>query len=271
LALSVAQALVCKTRDDTSRGEGGCGTCASCRKLEGGNHPDVIQIEANEKGNIVIGDIREATNRLALRAVESSTKIVLMFEADRMLPPAQNALLKTLEEPPGPSCFLLTTTRYRTLLPTVRSRAQRVALVPPSRSLAQSRLQEAGVPAEVAGTLAAVVGGDTAAAHALVEAGAAEVLDGLRELTHQPSDARILSLAADWSSEAERSNMALALFEVELRDRLLLHQQQRAVDARGHDLAAAADRLRHARLMEPHHLNRTLMFESLLRLWAGAP
>lgn len=266
LAQAVAQALVCQAPQDGSA----CGECAGCRKLAGDNHPDVLRILPNEKGNIIVQDIRDCAARLALRATESATKVVIMLEADRMLPPAQNALLKTLEEPPGPTCFLLTTSRYRSLLPTVRSRSQRVRLTPPSRQGAQAALREAGIDEQLAPVLSALVGADAERAQAMVDAGAADILADLRA-SLEGNTATLLHVAADIGSDAARTQLALTLLEVELRDRLALHHgasvphlasaPQQCTPAA---LARAVDRLIHLREMAPHHLNRVLSLEGLL-------
>src|SRR5688572_19934401 len=93
LAFATAQALVCTSPVDGS----GCGQCAGCRKLAGGNHPDVVHVTPNDNGVILIDTVREAAGRLALKATESRVKLIIVEHADRMNPQAQNAFLKTLE------------------------------------------------------------------------------------------------------------------------------------------------------------------------------
>src|SRR5512141_2954901 len=139
LATAFAGSLVCQTPTGTDA----CGACAACRKLAGGNHPDVVYLLPNEKGFIGVEQVRELSDRLSFKAVESAWKVVIIGGADVARAEAQNALLKTLEEPPGATCFLLTATRLRALLPTVRSRCVTLRLAPRDR-LATWKDLEAG-------------------------------------------------------------------------------------------------------------------------------
>lgn len=125
-AVSVAQALNCQ------HPEGGdlvdaCGTCAACTRIARGVHPDVIVVEPGENGSIRIEQVREVIDRAAYRPFEGRRRVVLVDEADALLPAAQNALLKTLEEPPSSSTFILATARPDMLLPTVLSRCIRLS------------------------------------------------------------------------------------------------------------------------------------------------
>ncbi len=267
LADAIAQALVCANRAEHS----GCGECAPCRKLAGGNHPDVMVIEPNEKDMITIDTIREASARLGLKAVESPTKVVIVRRADRMNPQAQNALLKTLEEPPGPTCFLLAATRFRALLPTVRSRCQRIRLHPPDRTGARETLTAAGIDAEVAGPLASLVGPDVDAAQVLVDAGAPDVLDTLRRvLGGHGSAAAIVEASADLGADAKRTDLALALLEVELRDRLAARHSVAGSEPEPEPgLVEAVDRIVRQRRLRTLNPNRALSLESVLLRLAG--
>jgi DNA polymerase-3 subunit delta' len=132
-ALAIAQALNCPTPwSGTVNGEGGvepivlerdaCGSCAVCRRIERGTHPDVMLIAPDAMGAIKIDVIREAIDRAGYRPFEARRRVVIIDEADAMQPPAQSALLKTLEEPPASSVFLLVSSLPDALLPTVRSR-----------------------------------------------------------------------------------------------------------------------------------------------------
>ena len=124
-AISIAQALNC-----TSVAQGfspamavdGCGKCAACRRIARGVHPDVQIIEPGESGSIKIEQVREAIDRAVFRPFEGRKRVTIIDQADAMVDAAQNALLKTLEEPLPASTFILVTARPDTLLPTVRSR-----------------------------------------------------------------------------------------------------------------------------------------------------
>jgi len=103
-----------------------CGECASCKRIARGVHADVLLIEPGDTGTIKIDQVRDAIERTAYRPFEGRRRVVIIDEADKINGDAQNALLKTLEEPPPASMFVLVTSRPDVLLPTVRSRCQRL-------------------------------------------------------------------------------------------------------------------------------------------------
>jgi DNA polymerase-3 subunit delta' len=107
-----------------------CGTCASCARIARGVHADVLVLEPGDSGTIKIEQVREAVDSAAYRPFEGRRRVVIIDEADTLVPAAQNALLKTLEEPPSLSVFILLTARPDVLLPTVRSRCQRLDFRP---------------------------------------------------------------------------------------------------------------------------------------------
>ena len=107
-------------------GNDACGTCPSCKRIARGVHADVLTIEPGDTGVIKIDQVREAIDRTAYRPFEGRRRVVIINDADLMNADAQNALLKTLEEPPSASTFVLVTSRPDVLLPTVRSRCQRL-------------------------------------------------------------------------------------------------------------------------------------------------
>jgi len=103
-----------------------CGACASCRRIARGVHPDVIVLEPGDTGAIKIDDVRDVIDRANYRPFEGRRRVVIVDEADTLMFAAQNALLKTLEEPPSASVFLLVSSMPDALLPTVRSRCPRL-------------------------------------------------------------------------------------------------------------------------------------------------
>ena len=118
-AMALAQALNCQRPVD---GRDGCGTCSACLKITRGTHPDVFFIGPEESGSTKITQVRDAVDHAAFRPFEGRRRLIAFDEADTLVIPAQNALLKTLEEPPSASIFVLITARPDQLLPTVRSR-----------------------------------------------------------------------------------------------------------------------------------------------------
>jgi DNA polymerase-3 subunit delta' len=132
-AVALAQALNCERplandRADADDGAGhdACGTCAACRRIARGVHADVLIVEPGDSGAIRIDQVRDAIDRAAYRPFEGRRRVVIVDGADAVNADGQNALLKTLEEPPPASVFVLVTDRPDILLPTVRSRCQRL-------------------------------------------------------------------------------------------------------------------------------------------------
>ncbi len=124
-AISIAQELNCLTVAQgfsPASSSGACGTCTVCSRIARGTHPDVMTIEPGETGSIKIEQVRAAIDRANYRPFEGRRRVTIIEEADALVPAAQNALLKTLEEPLPASVFVLVTSRPDTLLPTVRSR-----------------------------------------------------------------------------------------------------------------------------------------------------
>jgi DNA polymerase-3 subunit delta' len=101
-----------------------CGECPSCRRIGRGVHPDVVVLEPGDSGAIKIDQVRDVIDRANYRPFEGRRRVVIVDDADALIPQAQNALLKTLEEPPSASVFVLVSSMSDALLPTVRSRCR---------------------------------------------------------------------------------------------------------------------------------------------------
>ena len=109
-----------------------CGRCNSCRKIESGNHPDIIVL--NPSGSFIrIGQIRELCGTLAMKPYEARFRVVIISDAQTLNPSAGNALLKVLEEPPDRTILILTALQTSDLLPTIVSRCQHIRFYPVSR------------------------------------------------------------------------------------------------------------------------------------------
>ncbi|MBU22243.1 MAG: DNA polymerase III subunit delta' [Vicinamibacterales bacterium] len=131
VALALAQAINCQSATPAKKGKGGqpltaCGTCESCQRIERGVHGDVLLVEPGDSGAIKVDQVRDVIDRASYRPFEGRRRVVIIDEADLLVPEAQNALLKTLEEPPGASVFVLVSSRPDVLLATVRSRCPRL-------------------------------------------------------------------------------------------------------------------------------------------------
>jgi DNA polymerase-3 subunit delta' len=103
-----------------------CGKCRSCDRVARGVHVDVIGVEPDDKASIKIDVIREVLGKTSYRPFEGRKRVVLIREADTLEAASQNSLLKSLEEPPPGTMFILTTAVPGALLPTVRSRCMRL-------------------------------------------------------------------------------------------------------------------------------------------------
>ncbi|HBM96044.1 TPA: DNA polymerase III subunit delta', partial [bacterium UBP9_UBA11836] len=114
-----AAAVLCEHKSE----QGPCGSCINCRRIESGNHPDVnILTNADNKITIGIDEVREAIAEVQTCSYEGGYRFWIIDEAQRLTEEAQNALLKTLEEPPASLIIILVAQPEGRLLPTVVSR-----------------------------------------------------------------------------------------------------------------------------------------------------
>ena len=142
VALRFAQALLCESPPAPDATDA-CGLCRACCQVEARTHPDFLFLEPDREAanpQIKIEQIRELESQVVYRPLIAARKVFIIDEADRLTIGAANALLKTLEEPPSHSLFLLTTGRLDALPATVRSRCQRVRFTPPAIDVVQQTL-----------------------------------------------------------------------------------------------------------------------------------
>ena len=125
-----------------------CGECHSCKQALGNNQPDIIYISHEKPNTIGVEDIRSQINGdISIKPYSSPRKIYIINEGEKMTPQAQNALLKTLEEPPEYAVIVILTTNVEALLPTVLSRCVVLNMKPVSDALVKKYLMEQlGVP-----------------------------------------------------------------------------------------------------------------------------
>lgn len=155
VAIRLAQTLNCL---DPKRPSGGCGVCRACVNIERGVHPDLRTIErAADRKDILIEQIIEMQTDLALRPLEGRARVVIIDDAGDMNQYAQDALLKTLEEPPKHAVILLISVAPMSLHETIQSRLQALAFRSVSSGeiatgLAERKVQDgAGIAAAAAG------------------------------------------------------------------------------------------------------------------------
>lgn len=119
IARTFAMALQCEDR----QGVEPCQECHSCKQAKSGNHPDIIFVTHEKPGTIGVDDIRKQINGdVAIKPYSGPKKIYIVREGEKMTVQAQNALLKTLEEPPEYAVILILTDNVNALLPTILSR-----------------------------------------------------------------------------------------------------------------------------------------------------
>ena len=100
-----------------------CGSCTSCKQAEGRNHPDIIRITHEKPNTISVDDIRQQLcGDIMIKPYKGPYKIYIVDEAEKLNVQAQNALLKTIEEPPAYAVIMLLTTNAESFLPTILSR-----------------------------------------------------------------------------------------------------------------------------------------------------
>lgn len=142
-----------------------CGVCGPCKRFASGNHPDLFVLDAVAEGEeqIRVGRIARRDDEgkghaiedfLALRALEGGVRVVLVREAERMNEAAQNAFLKTLEEPTAGTLLVLESGAPGQLLATVRSRVVELQLEPLTRAATREVLEQTGLESEEASRLA---------------------------------------------------------------------------------------------------------------------
>lgn len=171
-ARALAAALMCL---DTARAADAdaCGVCSSCRLLAADNNPDFHLVERGlhrhhpersvrtSKGLYLVVDLIRhfLIEPAALTPTQGARRVFIVRDAERMNEDAQNALLKTLEEPPGSVCLVLVTSSVERLLPTIRSRCQRIGFGFLPAAFVAERLKAAGLSTDEAQALATLSGG----------------------------------------------------------------------------------------------------------------
>ena len=138
LATTYAMTLQCE-----AGGTEPCQKCDSCKKALGKNHPDIIMVNHEKPGTISIDEIRDQLiHDVAIKPYCSPHKIYIVPDAEMMTVQAQNAILKTIEEPPEYAVILLLTSNIDSLLPTIRSRCVRLDLKVVDDGLVKKYLME---------------------------------------------------------------------------------------------------------------------------------
>jgi DNA polymerase-3 subunit delta' len=165
VALALAQAVNCPNRKDGDA----CGSCSACDRIARGVHSDVTFVDTGGEASIKIRTLRERVlEALGYRPFEAERRVYLIDEADALTDEAQDALLKTLEEPPPAAILILVTAYPDTLRPTIQSRCRRLRFGPLDEAeVARVLVERCKVERAAARKAAATSGGSVA--HALGE------------------------------------------------------------------------------------------------------
>jgi DNA polymerase III subunit delta' len=156
-ALAFAMALNCMQEDLSLRP---CGECRACKRIKSGNHIDMLYSETDgNSGALRIDAVRDVTNRIAMKPYEGRYRVAIMRDFHRAQPRAQDALLKTLEEPPPHAVLILLANALEPILSTITSRSQVIYLRPVAAQVTQQVLtthyatepQQAGLLARFSG------------------------------------------------------------------------------------------------------------------------
>lgn len=150
LARLLAQGLLC-----TGEGAKPCGVCRECRRFAARTHPDALfPAPAPREKTIKVETLRGMIDALSRHSLEGGRRVIVMENAERMTPQAQNCLLKTLEEAQEGTYFFLTSDHETAILPTIRSRCRCVRMQPWTDERVRQALEARGIPADRARTLA---------------------------------------------------------------------------------------------------------------------
>ena len=213
-ARALAMALECESRDPALRRDG-CGQCVACQKILAGTHPDVVWFDMTPKG--LTERVRELLTTLGFRPHEGRARVVIFDPAHGLAPvperaEAANVLLKTLEEPPADTHFILVTAEPKRLPITVRSRCQRIRFSAREELVVdvEERTRRDGLLA----TLQEAVGGKTAAA--------------------------LFAAAGDFGGEREEAVLLTTSLWRRLRDAVLVREQLAAGRVAAERATAAA-------------------------------
>ena len=210
-AARMAATLLCRSDEPP------CGECASCRFCAAGSHPDWFDVAIEpDRREIVVDQIRDLIHTVGLTARLGGYKVVTVDPAERMNRHAANTLLKTLEDPPGATVFLLVSSNHALLLATIRSRCQMIGFPVADRDIALGWLR--GRVSDPDGALALARGAPVRAVE-LSSGGLGEVRTGLEgDLDELLAGGDPIAVAARWK-EIGRAAVSMWLTDI-LSERL---------------------------------------------------
>ncbi|MCB1745264.1 MAG: DNA polymerase III subunit delta' [Gammaproteobacteria bacterium] len=276
LAARIAAGVLCEAAAQPP-GEP-CGRCRGCTLFLAGSHPDSVLVAAEEPGkSLNVDQIREMVGKVALTTHFAGSKVVRIEAAESMTLAASNALLKTLEEPPGRAVFILTSSRPSSLPITIRSRCQLWRVPDADRAQANAWLEEQGVAADLLEEAWTLAPGAPLAMLRLAQD------DGLEQRRALLADAEalastrldVVSAAARWRAlGASEALQGLQRIAVQLARSAILGTGQRGFEALDRaSVTALYQALTEARVQlgtGAGGVNETLLLERVAALWLTA-
>ena len=226
LARTLASALFCTSENRP------CGRCEACRRVLDGNEPDVITLFADDGKQIGVDRVREVIQKTSQHAFGDGWRVVLIEPVEKMTPQAQNALLKSLEEPLARVVFLLMTHELTATLGTIASRCVRVKLSPWPDERLREALLEAGYPPErVTDVLPRSAGNIGQALELLKEGGDGGAQEFVTAALSIATDAEAVGLSTRLKEGREAADGYLAALEQAIYQALLARTGRLNVEA----------------------------------------
>lgn len=216
-ALFLTASLFCESPDKP------CGTCEACRRVFTGNEPDVLELASTEDRAISIERAREIIARISQHSFGTGPRVVLVEPFERLTPPAQNCLLKSLEEPPADVIFFLLAHEPSALLGTIASRCAVVKLPPWPDAVLRRALQNLGYPVQRVDAALPRSGGNIGAALSILEdaQGEGELVSLVRRALSASSDAEMVALSTGLKDDRGGADVALTALEQAFHQALL--------------------------------------------------
>jgi DNA polymerase-3 subunit delta' len=239
-ALVFAKALNCE-----AGGADACDACTSCRKIDSGNHPDILIIKP-EGQFIKVADIKELQERMRFRPLEGTRRVVIIDDAERMNITSANSLLKTLEEPSPTNVFVLVSSRPHLLPLTILSRCHRLRFNPVQRDVISAYLEkEHALAPDKALILSSSSGGSIGRALALHKGDYIALRDSIlgRISKGTPDPLGCLAMAGELAGDREDIEEALDILKTWYRDLLVFKETGRTEALINRDHAGDIGRL----------------------------
>ena len=223
LSRLMAETLLCSSARNRP-----CGECRNCRLVSKNEHPDMIFIESGnpiapgvrkDRATIPVEDIREMIRLCGIRSPEGAGHVVLISDADKMTPQAQNCLLKTLEEPPADTCMILLAEHTESLLSTVISRCRVIRMKSLGDGYIRSVLESRGISPKLIPEILSAADGSVGRA---LEIASDETYWALREETldcffRTASGSGVLPVSTRWKDRKQDADRLLSVLESCLR------------------------------------------------------